>query len=89
MQASFEASRAPNTEPKALQAYLGRYYSQLGDLFIDITPGPLSKGLQVTFQGLSSQVWSLKHYQDDTFLWLMSRNEAVSRARFSYPPEKL
>ena len=31
----------------------------------------------------------MEHYQDDSFLWLMSRDEAVSRARLPYSPEKL
>lgn len=31
----------------------------------------------------------MKHYHHDSFLWLMSRDEAVSRARFPYSPEKL
>lgn len=31
----------------------------------------------------------MEHYQDDSFLWLMSRDEAVSRARFPYSPETL
>lgn len=89
MRASLEESRTPNTEPKALDAFHGKYYNQIGDFYIEIAPNQQSNGLQLAFQGLDSQIWKMEHYQHDTFLWLMSRDEAVSRARFPYSPEKL
>lgn len=89
MRKSLEASRSPDTEPKALDAFLGKYHNQLGDFYIEITPNQQSNGLQLAFQGLDSQIWKMEHYQHDSFLWLMSRDEAVSRTRFPYSPEKL
>lgn len=89
MHDSLEAQRVPGTEPKMREAYLGKYYNQIGDFYIEIAAGRQSKGLQLAFQGLDSQVWDMKHYHHDSFLWLMSRDEAVSRARFPYSPEKL
>lgn len=89
MRESFEASRSPDTKPKSLDAFLGKYYNELGDFYIEITPNQQYNGLQLAFQGLDSQIWKMEHYQHDSFLWLMSRDEAVSRARFPYSPEKL
>ena len=89
MRKSFEASRVSGTEPKQLGAYVGRYYNEVGDFHLEISRRQRSEDLQLAFQGLASQVWALEHYHYDSFLWLMSRDEAVSRARFPYSPEKL
>ena len=89
MRASFEASRTPDTEPQSLDAFHGKYYNKLGDFYIEIASNRESNGLQLAFQGLDSQIWKMEHYQHDSFLWLMSRDEAVSRAHFPYSPAKL
>ena len=93
MRASLEASRRSHgiqsNQSKALDAYHGKYYNQLGDFYISITPNHASNCLQLAFQGLDSLVWKMEHYQDNSFLWLMSRDEAVSRARFPYSSETL
>ncbi|KAL8946655.1 MAG: hypothetical protein Q9222_006977 [Ikaeria aurantiellina] len=89
MQKSFEANRIQGTEPKQLDAYVGKYYNTIGDFHLDIARSQQPEGLRLAFQGLASQIWSLEHYHLDTFLWLMSRDEAVSRARFPYSPETL
>ena len=92
MRASLEASRrsqGTQSKSKALNAYHGKYYNQLGDFYISITPNHASNCLQLAFQGLDSQVWKMEHYQDNSFLWLMSRDEAVGRACFPYSSETL
>ena len=91
MQASLEESRIPHTKPKELGAYVGRYYNQIRDFFIEVTMtnNSPSESLEFAFQGLDSQVWRMEHYHHDSFLWLMSRDEYVRRARFPYSPAKL
>lgn len=89
MRESLESNRVPNTKSKPLDAYVGNYYNDIGDFHIEIASSQRSQGLQLAFQGLASQAWEMKHYHHDSFLWLMSRDEAVSRARFPYSPEKL
>lgn len=89
MRQSLDANRVPDTKPKNLDAYLGNYHNHIGDFCIQITKNQQSKGIQLAFQGLDSQVWEMEHYHHDSFLWLMSRDEAVCRARFPYSPEKL
>lgn len=89
MRRSLESNRIPNTKPKTLYTYVGKYFNRISDFQIEITINQRSQGLQLAFQGLASQVWEMKHYHHDSFLWLMSRDEAVRRARFPYSPEKL
>lgn len=89
MRQSLDANRVPDTKPKILDAYLGNYHNHIGDFHIEVTKSQQSKGIQLAFQGLDSQVWEMEHYHHDSFLWLMSRDEAVCRARFPYSPEKL
>ncbi|KAI4222458.1 MAG: hypothetical protein L6R36_006142 [Xanthoria steineri] len=89
MRKSLEAQKILGTEPKQLDAYEGKYYNAIGNFYINIVRCQQLGCLQLAFQGLASQAWRLEHYHHDQFLWLMSRNEAVSRARFPYSPEKL
>ena len=89
MRKSLEAQRILGTEPKHLDAYIGKYYNLIGDFYLDVAKRQQSVELQFAFQGLDSQIWSLEHYHHNAFLWLMPRNEAVRRARFPYSPEKL
>ena len=91
VRASLEAKRIPNTKPRKLDLYVGRFYNQIQDFFIEITVNDQddSKSLRLAFQGLESQAWPMEHYQHDSFPWLMTRNEAASRARFTINPETL
>lgn len=89
MRQNLDANRVPDTKPKNLDAYLGNYHNHIGDFRIQITKSQQSKGIQLAFQGLDSQVWEMERYHHNSFLWLMSRDEAVCRARFPYSPEKL
>ena len=89
MRVSLEASRIPHTQPKKLDAYAGRYYNEIRDFFIEITINHRLNSLQLAFQGLDSQVWAMEHYHHDSFLWLMTRDEAASRAKFTINPETL
>ncbi len=57
MHESLEANRVHETEPERLDAYLGKYYNKIGDFYIEIATNQRSKGLQLAFQGLDSQIW--------------------------------
>ncbi|MCJ1234674.1 hypothetical protein MMC14_002637 [Varicellaria rhodocarpa] len=89
MRASLEKKRIRNTNHKKPEAYLGMYYNRIRDFCIKIRKNEESQGLELAFQGLDSQVWHMEHYHFDTFLWLMTRDEAVRRGRFTYNPETL
>ena len=89
MQKTLEEAKIKGTSPKPLEAYVGDYCNEVNDFKIRILTRPSSGSLELQFQGLDSQTWELHHYHNDTFIWLMSRDEAVKRARFPYSPEKL
>lgn len=88
MQKSLDERRDKYTSPKPLKAYIGRYYNAIVGFNIKISVQPGTENIELAFQGLDSQVWELRHYHYDTFIWLMSRDEAV-QPRFPYSPEKL
>jgi CubicO group peptidase (beta-lactamase class C family) len=79
---TLEKNRTSGTAPQALERYVGAYYNSINNFFIEIY---VQNGeLCLAFQGRRDhQSWLLKHYQYDTFSWLMSRNECVKRARFA------
>lgn len=79
------------TEPcsKPLKQYIGRYRSPDQDFFIDVGFRDRDQSkLQIAFQGLDSQLWSLDHYQGDTFLCFnTSFNDLARRAIFTFLDE--
>lgn len=38
----------------------------------------------ILFEGRDDEAFPMEHYQDDTFLWLQSRNELVSEPEASF-----
>ena len=85
MERKLEEHRASSKPPKPLSRYLGQYVNSAHSFLVEIRlKDPVT--LQIAFQGLDSQLWDLRHYQDDTFLWLSSRDEQAKRARFTYSP---
>lgn len=62
---------------------MGRYINTAHDFIVEIRKKD-EYTLQVAFQALDSQVWDLRHHQQDTFVWLTFRDEIVKRARFPF-----
>lgn len=84
MEDSLEQAREPNTFPThSLDEFVGRYINIGHEFIVEIRKKDDST-LQVAFQGLDSQVWDMRHYQHDTFIWLTSRDHIVKRARFPF-----
>lgn len=84
MERELEQSRDPNSTPtQPLDAFVGRYVNTAHSFVVEIRKKNDST-LQIAFQGLDSQVWDLRHHQQNTFVWLTSRDEIVKRARFPY-----
>lgn len=84
-----ESQKVRGTSPRPLSTYFGEYFNEIKDFKIQIRLSSQNDNLELAFQGLDSQVWPMAHYHYDTFVWLMSYDDAVSHARFPYPPEKL
>ncbi|KAG8531474.1 uncharacterized protein KY384_003103 [Bacidia gigantensis] len=88
MEKDLEESRVSNRPSKPLKSYVGKFWIYEHDFLVEIRLKD-PQILQVDFQGLDSQLWEMRHYQDDTFLWLTSRDEQAKRGRFTYSPSSV
>lgn len=80
MKTKFEDSHAPDTTSRPLHEYLGSYYNKIGNWHISVE---LDDGnLTFKFQGRPDQVYRLKHYNYDTFSWLLTADESIVRRRW-------
>lgn len=82
-QQALDDARKPGTHPQPLTAYTGDYVGFAGQFKIQIRMKS-PEALQVIFQGLESQTWDLKHYQDNTFTWLEDFDTQAKRVRFTF-----
>ncbi|CAK7198457.1 hypothetical protein SEUCBS139899_001118 [Sporothrix eucalyptigena] len=65
---------------RSLEAYVGTYVDRTGFFRVVVTLN--EHQLAWAFQGLDSERYGLTHYDGDTFTWLQTRNELVSRGRW-------
>ncbi|KAJ5827588.1 hypothetical protein N7447_004351 [Penicillium robsamsonii] len=73
-------ARKNGTSPRELEVYTGTYRDTI-DVFkivVDLEDNQLYWRLQ----GLDSEKFPLEHYEDDTFTWLLPRNELSRRGRW-------
>ncbi|KAL8838630.1 MAG: hypothetical protein Q9170_002076 [Blastenia crenularia] len=75
-----ERERIPSTSAKPLECYTGKYYNQPKNFYLDIEH--TGDNLTLCFQGNHEQRYVLEHYQDDTFSWVLTRDENARRGRF-------
>ena len=69
---------------RPLKAYVGRYCNDLRNFFIDVRKHPKNPNcLELAFQGKDTQVYELRHLQNDMFEWALDYNESARRARFT------
>lgn len=68
------------TSPRALEKYVGTYWNDIHVFKVVVTLE--DSGLYWRIQGLDSEEFPLEHYEDDTFTWLLSRNELSRRGRW-------
>jgi CubicO group peptidase (beta-lactamase class C family) len=85
MQDDLEKARTPGTKPRPLNEYTGRYQNRIQNFFIDITVGE-DRELRMCFQGMESEVFRLRHYHFDEFVWNESHDETAKRGRFESRP---
>ena len=80
MEKQLRDDRVANTTPKALVAYVGRYYNKAKNWFMDIY---LQDGyLWMCMQGARSESYKLEHYNYDEFSWVLTWDESAKRGRF-------
>ncbi|KAL2689092.1 hypothetical protein Neosp_003144 [[Neocosmospora] mangrovei] len=70
------------SEPcRPLESYAGRYFNAVRNFFIDI--GLNDQGnLHISFMGRKRDTFELKTYQDDSFFWFLTHDEAARLARY-------
>ena len=75
-----DEGRKGGAPPRPLEEYTGTYWDHLHVVKIDVT---LEDGqLYWLIQGLQSEKFPLAYYADNTFTWLLPRNELSRRGRW-------
>ncbi|KAJ5360845.1 Peptidase S12 Pab87-related C-terminal [Penicillium concentricum] len=70
--------------PLPLECYVGKYNSQNHKYMLEVTLSPESESdLMVSFQGLDSQRYPLRHYHDHVFEWSMSFDDMKKSGRYN------
>ena len=76
-----EENRVPGTKPSfPLEEYAGKYHNDITTFWIEIAV--VGDCLSICFMGVEMETHELRHYQDDTFTWMRSFNEAAQRGSF-------
>ncbi|PGH01867.1 hypothetical protein AJ79_07804 [Helicocarpus griseus UAMH5409] len=67
-----------------LNEYTGRYWNDLNNFVLEVTLSEHSEEdtLLLSFQGLKSQIYSLRHLANDTFEWSLTLDDEASRGRY-------
>ncbi|CDM30445.1 hypothetical protein DTO013E5_2597 [Penicillium roqueforti] len=74
------SARKNGTSPRALEEYVGTYWDNIN--VFKIVVNLVDNKLYWRLQGLESEKFQLEHYEDDTFTWLLPRNELSRRGRW-------
>ena len=80
MAEELEKSRIPDTPVRELSDYVGSYYNVVKDWHMEVWVD--RSELYMCHQGDRSQFYQLRHYNYDTFSWLLTRNETARRGLF-------
>ena len=72
-------NQKPDTTPWKLGKYVGRYVNAAETFSMGVSEQ--QEKLILSFEGRQDEAFPMKHYHDNIFSWLQSRNELVSRAR--------
>ncbi|KAI0106479.1 beta-lactamase/transpeptidase-like protein [Nemania sp. FL0031] len=77
-----DSDRKLGTMPKPLEAYMGTYWNKIRNWRMDISRSS-DDHLTVTFQGLQSEPFTLRHYNYDTFSWWMPYNDVMRSGQYA------
>lgn len=80
MAEELERSRIPNTPLRDFSDYVGSYFNVVKDWHMELWVE--EDKLYMCHQDDRSQAYQLKHYNYDTFSWLLTRDETVRRGLF-------
>lgn len=77
------SDRVANTTSKSLATYVGRYFNDAQNWFMEIF---LKDGeLYMCMQGAHEESYKLSHYNYNVFSWVLTWDESVERGRFRNP----
>ena len=90
VQEQLDKERIRGTTHRSLTSYVGSYRNATGNWVIEICTDRTGK-LCLKFQARDDELYVLRHYHDDTFVWNLSYDELVKRVQFirAYPYYKI
>ncbi|KAJ5793931.1 Beta-lactamase-related protein [Penicillium paradoxum] len=75
--------RVQGVPPVPLECYIGKYFNEEYEYMLEVTLDPDSvSGLIISFQGLHSERYHLRHYHENVFEWSLSFDEAKKAGRY-------
>ncbi|KAJ5815935.1 hypothetical protein N7447_008168 [Penicillium robsamsonii] len=75
--------RIQGAPPLPLKCYVGKYSNEKYRYMLEVTLTPESESdLMISFQGLDSQRYPLRHYHDHVFEWSMSFDDVKKSGRY-------
>ncbi|OAK99981.1 beta-lactamase/transpeptidase-like protein [Phaeosphaeriaceae sp. SRC1lsM3a] len=75
-----EKERTPGTTHLPLTSYVGKFYNKIGTFGLEFRLQ--ESGLQFCFQENHAYWYSMEHYENDIFTWVLTRDQNVERGRF-------
>lgn len=78
--ALMEKEQEKGTPVRPLCEYTGRYYNNIGNIFLEVTIQ--GDSLRLCVQGFDNTCYDLYHYHHDTFAWACSREAEVKKVMF-------
>jgi hypothetical protein len=76
--------RVQGAPPVPLECYVGKYFNEEYDFMLEITLKTTSeRSLMISFQGLQTQCYYLRHHHDHVFEWSLSFDEMQKAGRYA------
>ncbi|KIW27314.1 uncharacterized protein PV07_07065 [Cladophialophora immunda] len=68
-----QAEQDKTTPVKPLEQYVGKYFNNIGNFYLDVTVN--GDGLKMCVQGFDNTCHDLEHFCNDTFAWECNREK--------------
>lgn len=72
--------RVPNTDHRPWREYSGKFFNEIRNFLLHVNV--VRDGLELRFQGLTSETHKLQHYHYNTFSWELTAEESIARGRW-------
>ncbi|RFU30828.1 hypothetical protein B7463_g5473, partial [Scytalidium lignicola] len=74
-----DAARIPGTKSRELSNYVGRYFNEIKNYYIEVFLE--GESLKFSLQGSVLDTYELRHYHYDAFEWLLTWDQMAARGR--------